>query len=161
MILKNVELHWTKLDPSNPTLGFSGDKPQWSVQLRTRSKDQSAEWKKVGLNVRVDDDEGGIFYKVTVMKEAKKKDGSDDKPVRVVGRDNFPFENLTGIGNGTTANVKLRVFEYNFKGKEGVGVRLDAIQIVDLIEYESKSGEDFEALDESFASDKASDEDLF
>ena len=59
MILSNVELFWAKLDPSNPDNGFSGDKPQWNTQLRTRCKDQCKEWKEIGLNVITDDDDDG------------------------------------------------------------------------------------------------------
>lgn len=135
MILTNVELFWAKLDPSNPDNGFSGDKPQWNVQLRTRSKDQVKEWKEIGLNVITDDDEEGIVYRVNVRKDALKKDGSANKPVPVVGSDLMPVEDVTAIGNGTTANVKLRTFEWKFNGKEGVGVRLDAIQVVKMKEY--------------------------
>ena len=161
MILKNVELFWARLDPSNPDMGFSGDKPQWNVELRTRSKEKSQEWKKLGLNPKVDDDDDGIFYKVKIMKAAVKKDGSEMLPVPVVGADLMPLEDRTAIGNGSTANVKIRTFEYNFQGKEGVGVRLDAIQIISLVEYEKKSNSyGFEALEDA-PSDVSGDEDLY
>ena len=150
MILKNVEVFWAKLDPSQPDMGFSGDKPQWNMQLRTRSKEQSQEWKKLGLNPKVEDDEDGIFYKVNVRKDAKKKDGTDQKPVPVVGPDLMPIEDVTSIGNGTMANVKLRSFEWKFQGKEGVGVRLDAVQVVKLVEYKAKGNDlGFEALEDA------------
>ena len=143
MILSNVELYWAKLDPSNPDKGFSGDKPQWNTQLRTRSKDQCKEWKEIGLNVITDDDDEGIIYRVNVRKDALKKDGSPNKPVPVVGPDLMPVEDVTSIGNGTVANVKLRTFEWKFQGKEGVGVRLDAIQVTSLKEYAKANDNSF------------------
>lgn len=161
--MKNVELYWAKFDPSNPDMGFSGDKPQWNVQLRTRSKDQSKEWKDMGLNPKVEDDDTGIYYKVGVRKDAVKKDGSPNKPVPVVGPDLMPIEDITSIGNGTIANVKLRTFEWKFNGKEGIGVRLDAVQIVKLEKYEAKGGSDslgFEVLDVDTKSD-ADEDDLY
>lgn len=147
MILKNVELFWARLDPSTPDMGFSGDKPQWNVQLRTRSKDQSNEWKEAGLNPTMADDDDGAFYRVNLRKDALKKDGSANKPVPVVGADLMPLSDPSSVGNGTLANVKLRSFEWKFQGKEGVGHRLDAIQIVDLKVYTAKADLGFTALE--------------
>jgi len=163
MILSNVELFWAKLDPSNPDKGFSGDKPQWNVQLRTRSKDQSKEWKDLGLNVTTDDDDDGILYRVNVRKDAMKKDGSPNKPVPVVGPDLMPIEDVNSVGNGTIANVKLRTFEWKFNGKEGVGVRLDAIQVVKLKEYAkaSDNGLGFKVLDVPVEASDEDDDDLY
>ena len=85
MILKNVELYWAKLSPSNHDMGFSGDKPQWNVQLRG-NKAQSEEWKSLGLNPKVEEDSnGGVYYKILVHKDAIKKDGQPNAPVPVVG----------------------------------------------------------------------------
>lgn len=148
MILRNVELHWARLDPNSPDMGFSGDKPQWNVQLRTRSKEQCEEWKKLGMNPQVNDDDDGIFYRVSLRKDALSKDGSANKPVPVVGADVMPLDDVTKIGNGTIANVKVRNFEWKFQGKEGIGFRLEAIQVVKLIEYAGKSeGIGFETLE--------------
>jgi len=163
MILKNVELFWAKLDPSNHDMGFSGDKPQWNVQLRTRSKEQCKEWKDMGLNPKTEDDDNGIYYKVGVRKDAVKKDGSPNKPVPVVGPDLMPIEDVAAIGNGTIANVKLRTFEWKFQGKEGLGVRLDAVQIVKLETY-TKAGADslgFDLLEVPADSSDDDDDDLY
>ena len=149
MILKNVELHWTRLDPANPDMGFSGDKPQWNTQIRTRSKDVAQEWKGLGLNPKTEDDDDGIFYKIQVRKDAVRKNGDPNKPVPVVGPDLLPLEDVNAIGNGTTANVRLRSFEWTFSGKKGVGFRLDAIQVVKLNTYAGGGGamEGFEVLE--------------
>ena len=135
MILKNVELYWTKVDPSNHDMGFSGDKPQWNTQIRTRNKDAVSAWKEVGMNPKVEEDDDGIFYRISVHKDAFNKQGQPNKPVPVVGPDLMPLEDVSVIGNGTVANVKLRSFEWTFKSKTGIGFRLDAIQIVNLVEY--------------------------
>lgn len=157
MILKNVQLFWARLNPAEPDMGFSGDKPQWNVQLRTRSKDQSQEWKDMGLNPQVADDDEGIFYRVNIRKDAVKRDGGANKPVPVVGPDLMPLDDPSSIGNGTLANVKLRAFEWKFQGKEGVGHRLDAIQVVDLKVYTAKADLGFEALEVVEATDDAGD----
>lgn len=150
MILKNVELYWAKLSPSNHDMGFSGDKPQWNVQLRG-NKAQSEEWKSLGLNPKVEeDDNGSVYYKIQVHKDALKKDGTGNKPVPVVGADIMPLEDVGSIGNGTTANVKLRAFDWEFNGKKGRGVRLEAVQVIKLVVYANAVDDvmsGFEALD--------------
>ena len=46
-----------------------------------------------------------------------------------------PFDGADRIGNGTHAKVAVRPFDYTYKGKSGVGCGLQAVQILDLIEY--------------------------
>ena len=156
MILKNVELYWAKLSPSNHDMGFSGDKPQWNVQMRVRTKEQAEEWKGLGLNPKIDEDDAGTYYKISAYKEAIKKDGTANKPVAVIGPDLMPLEDVSAIGNGTTANVKLRSFDWEFNGKKGLGIRLEAIQVIKQVVYAQASedaGFGFEALDVPAQSD--------
>ena len=163
MILKNVELYWAKLSPSNHDMGFSGDKPQWNVQIRG-DKAQSTEWKELGLNPKVEEGDSGVYYKIQVHKDALKKDGTGNKPVAVVGPDLMPLEDVGAIGNGTRANVKLRTFDYNYNGKKGMGVRLEAVQVTELVVYANPaddSGFGFEALDVPSQSKGDGTEDLY
>ena len=57
------------------------------------------------------------------------------KPVTIVDSKKNPFEGAERIGNGSEAKVAIRAFPYNFKGKEGIGCGLQAIQILKLNEY--------------------------
>ena len=57
------------------------------------------------------------------------------RPVTIVDSKKTTFEGAERIGNGTKAKVAVRAFPYNFKGKEGIGCGLQAIQIIDLDEY--------------------------
>lgn len=61
------------------------------------------------------------------------------RPVTVVDSKKNTFEDLEAIGNGTKAKVAIRAFPYNFKGKEGIGAGLQAIQILELMEYSNLS----------------------
>lgn len=159
IILRNVELFWSKLDPENPDMGFSGDKPQWNTQLRVRSKEQCDELKDLGFNPKVQEDDEGVYYKLSLRKDAVKKNGSANKPVPVFGRDMMPIEDVNQIGNGTVANVKVHSFDYNYKGKSGISFRLDAIQVVELVEYKSGSVTDgFDIIPEDQTSSVAGDD---
>ena len=59
------------------------------------------------------------------------------RAVTVVDAKKNAFNDLESIGNGTRAKVAIRAFPYNFKGKEGIGAGLQAIQILDLKSYQA------------------------
>ena len=152
MILNNVELKWARFVPDYPDQGFDKVTPQWNCQVITRDKAQAESWKAAGLSPKADSDDVGVIYRMNVKKLATNKDGSAARPVPVVGGDMLPLdaEDIECIGNGSIANVKVRTFEYNFQGREGVGVRLEAVQITRLIRYENASVSalsGFEAID--------------
>lgn len=57
------------------------------------------------------------------------------RPVMIVDSLRNPFDKAESIGNGTRAKVAIRSFQYNYKGKQGIGAGLQAIQILNLVEY--------------------------
>ena len=42
------------------------------------------------------------------------------------------------VGNGSKVKVMYKPYEWNFKGKKGMGLDLQAVQVIDLIEYTPK-----------------------
>ena len=153
MILKNVKLYWSKLDINNPDMGFDGNTPQL-VTKAVMDKETAEAAKKAGVNVKVGEDKDGNVERFAHLKKpAVKRDGTPNKGVPVVGADLMPIADLSSIGNGSTANVKLFLGEYTYNGRSGISVRLNAIQITDLIIFEGKSGSDildgFEVLAEA------------
>ena len=64
----------------------------------------------------------------------------------VVDSSNKRFTGL--IGNGSKVNVKVGVGHYNFQGRKGVNAYLNAIQIVELVEF--KSNPIFDVVDGGF-----------
>jgi hypothetical protein len=151
MILKNVELHWVKLNPNRPNKTFNTD-GVWEVQIRTRDKKQAQEWKEAHLNVSTETDENDKpYYKAMLKKQCKKKDGSDQLPVKVV---NGSLEDINPdhIGNGSIANVRLFQYDYEVgvgkQKKKGIASMLMAVQVTTLNEYIPKAREDdFEMTD--------------
>ena len=46
---------------------------------------------------------------------------------------------IDSIGNGTTAQVSVRAYDYTYKGKSGVGAGLQGIKVTDMVEYSATS----------------------
>jgi hypothetical protein len=146
MILKNVELHWVKLDPKRPNTTFDKD-GKWEVQIRTRNKAQAKEWKDANIKVTPVEDEDGVYYRAMLKKSAKKRDGEPNAPVKVVSGS---LEDIdpNKIGNGSIGNVRLFQYEYEVGPKKGIASMLMAVQITTLNEYVPKqSNDDFEMVE--------------
>lgn len=60
-------------------------------------------------------------------------------PPKVIDQNGDSFDEP--IGNGSTVKVTLSYYEYNNEGGKGIGHRLESVQLVDLVPYESKDSE--------------------
>jgi len=140
-ILKNVELFFAKLDPKRPSSTFNKENPTWEVQIRTRDKAVAKSWKELKLNVKPDEDDDGVYYKVNLKKKSKKRDGSDQNPVSLVSGSLEPID-PNKLGNGSVGNVRIFQYEYNVNNKQGIASMLMAIQVTELREYTPKPRED-------------------
>jgi hypothetical protein len=139
-ILKNVELFYPRLDPKKPNARFNKEQPTWEVQIRTRDKKVKNEWAALNLKPKtVEDDDGKVFYSVTLRKKSKKKDGEVNQPVKVIdgGLNDI---NPMSIGNGSIGNV--RIFQYEYGDEKKIASMLMAVQITKLNEYIPKPSDD-------------------
>lgn len=137
-VLKNVELHWPKLDPKNPVSPFG--QPIWELQIRTRDKSIGKGWKDIGCNVKTADDDEGIYYFVNLKRKAiYEKTGQPAQPVTVVDGNVMPLD-PTSIGNGSVGNVQLFTKPYEFGGKSGIKIELKAVQVTKLVEFKATGG---------------------
>lgn len=139
-IIKNVELHYLRLDPEHPDSRFDKEKPRWSVQIRPRSKAQKKEFTDLGLNMKAkyeEDEESEsqklLYRYVSIAKGVyKRKKNEEDEPemnepVECVNHRNEPIDPQT-VANGSIGNV--RVFQYeNSKSKTGVSTILLGVQV--------------------------------
>jgi len=140
-ILKNVELHWAKLD--KPVAPFGVEQYEISVQV---PKARAAELEAYGKVKEVKDKNDKPTGKVSInfKKKAQKKDGTDATKVRVVDTSKQPLDPKL-IGNGSTGNVMLFLKDYQIKTpkgvvtKEGTSVMLTAVQVTNLVKYEAKN----------------------
>jgi len=163
-VLKNVELHWCKLDPKHPVAPFGT--PVWEAQVRTTDKAVAKEWKEIGINTKRHDEEDYFFANLK-RKAIYEKTGDPAQPVVVVDGKLMPLDPTT-IGNGSVANVQLFTKPYEFGGRKGIKVELKAIQVTKLVEYKASGGGSGLAFGEvgdteivSSGEDNASEEDLW
>jgi len=144
-VIKNVEIFWAKLDPSNPVDPFKSGKLVWEVQMRTADKAIASEWKKRGMKPKALEDNGATIYVCTVKKIAQNKKGQPLTPPRVVDAKLNPVD-PTIIGNGSIVNLQVSPREWEMGGNSGVVFDLMAVQVIKLVEYTGSSLE-FDVVD--------------
>ncbi len=143
MILKNAKVKWAKLIKADEMSG------KWSINLYLSSEQMEAV-RKEGIEPKIDKD-GVPFIQAT--RKPKSSKGTEIDPPRVVDIDRKPF--TKNIGNGSTCNVIVSFYDWTFNKKEGKGVWLEAVQVVDLKEYTGT--EDF---DEPVGAEMKNEDDL-
>ena len=82
----------------------------------------------------------------------KRKVNGPNGMVRVAPRllDQNKQEVNLAVGNGSKVRVQYNEYDWEYAGKKGKGLDLQAVQIVDLVEYKSQDGSEFFDEDEEF-----------
>ena len=142
VILKDVELHWAKLD--KPVDPFKTGERLWEVQIRTSDEVIAKQWAKEYYINAKKDDEG--FWKANVKRKELNGKGETNKAPDVLGRSNQPIS-ASNIGNGSIGDLKLFQYPYDVAGRKGVASMLSAVRITDLKEYAPTSDVDFDVID--------------
>ena len=142
VILKDVELHWAKLE--TPVDPFKTGERLWEVQIRTADEEVAKKWAKEYYINAKKDDEG--FWKANVKRKELNGKGETNKAPDVLGRSNQPIS-ASNIGNGSIGDLKLFQYPYDVAGRKGVASMLSAVRITDLKEYAPTSDVDFDVID--------------
>tara|TARA_R100000750_G_scaffold50450_3_gene35333 strand:- start:1176 stop:1652 length:477 start_codon:yes stop_codon:yes gene_type:complete len=145
--------YWAAI--TNPNTTFDSD-GVWTVDVANLDKKNLAVVKKDGLTVKNKGDDRGDF--VTVKRKVRRKDGSLNRAPDLVDGQKRTMTN-TLIGNGSKVNVHYTTYEWEFKGRSGVSADLRAIQVTDLIPYNTEADEAFDVVDGGFTSGEG-DEDI-
>lgn len=153
MILSNVQIRYTKLDPKRPNATFNKDAPTWELQIYTDSKAVAQEWKDKKLNVKMKEENDKIVYVSTLKKKSKKKDKQsgqmvDAVPVKVVDGHLNAIDPNT-LGNGSVANIRVFQYEYDSAGVTKTANMLMDVQIVKHVVYVPKNRDDEFAMTET------------
>ena len=158
-IIKNVEIHYAKLNPKFPNRKFDKENPTWEIQIRTKDKDQLTEWKALGFTPKPVLDEAGErveYYKFLLKRKINKKNGEPNPPVEVVNGKLEPVDPDT-IGNGSVANVRIYQYTYGEKD-EKIATILQGVQLTKHVYREPRVGGFEEDDTETIMPDRSGDD---
>lgn len=129
--------YWASL--SRPNEKFE---PMWRIDLAL-DDDTAAQFAKEGFTLGETTIDGETIKNIIKFKrKVSKNNGDKNQPPMVVDGAKKPLDKI--VGNGSKVVVMYKSYDWNYKGKTGKGLDLQAVQVKNLVEYTPK--EDFDIV---------------
>jgi len=113
--------------------------PKYTIDLVV-DEDIAEQLRTDGITIK-DKDEGPT---VTIKRNVNGPNGMVRKTPRLMDRNKNELDCL--VGNGSKVRVQAKEWEINRNGQAFKGLELQAVQVLDLIEYRSGDGDEFDTL---------------
>lgn len=143
--------YWTAVVNPNTTFDSDG---VWSIDVANLDKKNLSTLEKDELTVKNKGDDRGDF--ITIKRKVRRKDGTMNRAPDLVDGQKRTMTKL--IGNGSKVNVHYSTYEWEFKGNKGVGADLRAVQVTDLVPYNTEADEVFDVVEGGFSSEEGDDD---
>lgn len=102
--------------------------PCWRVEVHM-TKEEAEKLKAVGVKPKLVDTDSEYKYSINIKrKEIRQKTGGKNSAPRVVDASLQPFTDI--IGNGSEVIVQYGPYNWEYKGKKGIGLDLQAVQVL-------------------------------
>ena len=122
-VIKGTTIYWANLHEVNK---YS---EKYQVNCTNLSKDDEKALKALGCKVQDGKEKGKPEKRMYIVAKAS-------RPVMVVDAGKNTIGDASVIGNGSIGNVSINAFDYDHPtGGKGTGCGLQAVQIVELVEY--------------------------
>lgn len=132
--------YWASLTRPNEKF-----EPMWRIDLAVDDK-TAEDFRSQGISVgETVVDEQTISNIIRFKRKVQKANGDKNTQPQLVDGAKNPLDKI--VGNGSKVKVMYKPYEWNFKGKKGMGLDLQAVQVIDLVEYTPR--EDFDAVETS------------
>lgn len=103
--------------------------PCWRITL-VMSDEEANKLKALGVKVKRNDDGK---YEFKFKRNVTNKKGAANRQPIVVDANKEEFDKI--IGNGSSVRVIAKPYTWEFKGRKGVGMDLDKIQVLEHVSY--------------------------
>jgi hypothetical protein len=116
--------------------------PMWRIDLAV-DDNTAADLAKEGIALGETVIDGNTIKNVVKFKrKVSKANGDKNQPPSIVDGQKQPLDKI--VGNGSKVVVMYKSYDWNYKGKTGKGLDLQAVQVKNLVEYTPK--EDFDII---------------
>ena len=130
--------YWASLTRPNEKF-----EPMWRIDLAV-DDNTATDLAKEGITLGETVIDGNTIKNVVKFKrKVSKANGDKNQPPSLVDGQKQPLDKI--VGNGSKVVVMYKSYDWNYKGKTGKGLDLQAVQVKDLIEYTPK--EDFDIIE--------------
>ena len=129
--------YWASLTRPNEKF-----EPMWRIDLAV-DDNTAADLAKEGITLGETVIDGNTIKNVVKFKrKVSKVNGDKNQPPSLVDGQKQPLDKI--VGNGSKVVVMYKSYDWNYKGKTGKGLDLQAVQVKNLVEYTPK--EDFDIM---------------
>lgn len=150
MAIVEGKAYWASITRPNEKF-----EPMWRIDLAL-DDDTAAQFAKEGFTLGETTIDGETIKNIIKFKrKVSKNNGDKNQPPMVVDGAKKPLDKI--VGNGSKVVVMYKSYDWNYKGKTGKGLDLQAVQVLDLVEYTPKEdfsvegkSEDGEAINSDF-----------
>jgi len=129
--------YWASLTRPNEKF-----EPMWRIDLAV-DDNTAVDLAKEGITLGETVIDGNTIKNVVKFKrKVSKANGDKNQPPSIVDGQKQPLDKI--VGNGSKVVVMYKSYDWNYKGKTGKGLDLQAVQVKNLVEYTPK--EDFDII---------------
>lgn len=129
--------YWASLTRPNEKF-----EPMWRIDLAV-DDNTATDLAKEGITLGETVIDGNTIKNVIKFKrKVSKANGDKNQPPSIVDGQKQPLDKI--VGNGSKVVVMYKSYDWNYKGKTGKGLDLQAVQVKNLVEYTPK--EDFDIV---------------
>jgi hypothetical protein len=129
--------YWASLTRPNEKF-----EPMWRIDLAV-DDNTATDLAKEGITLGETVIDGNTIKNVVKFKrKVSKANGDKNQPPSLVDGQKQPLDKI--VGNGSKVVVMYKSYDWNYKGKTGKGLDLQAVQVKNLVEYTPK--EDFDIV---------------
>jgi hypothetical protein len=129
--------YWASLTRPNEKF-----EPMWRIDLAV-DDNTAVDLAKEGITLGETVIDGNTIKNVVKFKrKVSKANGDKNQPPSLVDGQKQPLDKI--VGNGSKVVVMYKSYDWNYKGKTGKGLDLQAVQVKNLVEYTPK--EDFDIV---------------
>ena len=136
-IVEGVSM-WASITTPNTTFT-----PVYQVNLVV-DEEVANDFRSRGFSVK-DMDEGPALI---IKRKVTGKNGQPNSAPKLMDRNKQPMN--VSVGNGSKVRVQYKEWESTWNGTVYKGLDLQAMQVLELVEYASPDGAEFDVLDEDF-----------
>lgn len=128
---------WAKILGA-PVPGYDPESKEWSIDLILDEEGRKAFLASGADKFYIKEKDGEDV--VRFVRKAKKKDGSEGKPISVIGPNGADWDQDVPIGNDSVINVKYTLNEVTSQGKKRLKPSIIAIQVWEHRPYTKGAG---------------------
>ena len=123
--------------------------------IKAVAKERMPSLKAPKMPWKIDEETGDVIFRA---KSGKKKDSDEAQKPLIVDSKNKKLPEGVLVGGGTVARIEVAISTYTKKKPTGCNLYLNAVQVIELSEYQGREQSPFDEVDDGYVAEASSEE---